>query len=594
MTAPDISSRTESERAGRVADAGSGKPLALILDLSGEKRAAEDWAARRLKGRELQGISKADLKWRSKRESLSYVRSLAPETFAVFASDLRTQSARGAMALFGALTGARRIILGDGTGRALERTRAGVLFREAPRLAFELILGYGLIIPLSLLLTSLLGASLGLRKIVRASLAAGGPAGRASHAGPPAALYVRATLLPSAIKAAPSGGMASHVAGFTQGALALGHRLKFLACGEPGVRDERVEVEVIEVSSGMSATRTLFELWNNLAFSAKALRRLASIQREGRIDFIYQRYSRFNWTGVLLSLASGLPLFLEFNGSEVWVSQHWDPVGQLWLLRRFERLNLRAADCIFVVSDVERRNLVSAGVASERVVVNPNGVDTSKFHPDCGGREVRRALGIDDRTVVGFLGTFGPWHGAPTLAEAAALVSPSSNCHFLFIGDGDQRVASETLIERAKGVAGWTFTGRVAHDRVRAYLDACDILSSPHVPATDGSEFFGSPTKLFEYMAMARPVIASRLGQIADVIEDGESGLLVEPGSPEELARAIDRLAADEALRKRLGSAARRRVMERYTWRHNAGRVFIRGQGSGAGSQSGDESTRPR
>lgn len=367
--------------------------------------------------------------------------------------------------------------------------------------------------------------------------------------------------------------MFTHVAGFTGGARSLGHRLKFLVSGEP-------EGEVaqpdnwqfrIKPSAGLSATRALFELWNNLLFTAGSLRWLRSEAGQG-CDFIYQRYSRFNWTGVVLSVFTGLPLALEFNGSEVWVSQSWDPVGQLALLKRFERLNQRAADFIFTVSEVERRNVMAAGVAASKVFANPNGVDTDTFRPDCGGREIRRQLGIDDSLVIGFLGTFGPWHGAPVLAEAAGKVK--APCHFLFIGDGDERAASEARF--TGGETSATFTGRIAHEKVAAYLDACDILVSPHVPATDGSEFFGSPTKLFEYLAMAKPVVASRLGQIADVIIDGENGLLVEPGEVNELALALERLANDEALRRRLGAAARNTVLVRFTWRDNAARVFDR------------------
>src|SRR5207302_846103 len=119
-----------------------------------------------------------------------------------------------------------------------------------------------------------------------------------------------------------------------------------------------------------------------------------------------------------------------------------------------------------------------------------------------------------------------------------------------------------------------TFTGRIPHDDVAAYLDACEILVAPHVPATDGSEFFGSPTKLFEYMAMAKPVIASRLGQIAEVIRDGENGLLIEPGDAVALARAIERLTGDQSLRERLGVRARQTVVAQYTWHHNAARIF--------------------
>src|SRR6185503_18585522 len=98
-------------------------------------------------------------------------------------------------------------------------------------------------------------------------------------------------------------------------------------------------------------------------------------------DFIYQRYARFSWAGVVASLRTKRPLFLEYNGSEVWVGRHWDRVGNLDLLERYERLNLNAATRIFVVSEVERRNLEKRGVKSQKIVINPNGVDTSVFLP---------------------------------------------------------------------------------------------------------------------------------------------------------------------------------------------------------------------
>ena len=103
-------------------------------------------------------------------------------------------------------------------------------------------------------------------------------------------------------------------------------------------------------------------------------------------DFIYQRYARFSWAGVVASLQTKRPLFLEYNGSEVWVGRHWDRVGSLDLLERYERLNLDAAARIFVVSDVERRNLEARGVRHEKIVVNPNGVDVQRFRPGAGRR----------------------------------------------------------------------------------------------------------------------------------------------------------------------------------------------------------------
>ena len=537
------------------------KPVALLLDLSGNENAAMEWAAARLPNSDIQPLSKVDLKWTSKRESLSRVRSLAPEAFCVFASDLRLQSARGALMLFAIFAGARRVMMADTGGRERSRSRLGVLLLEAPRLALEFLAGYAALVPLSWLLTEALGLSSLVRGSVRAS--------RISRRAPDPeqkpsliALYIRATLTSAA-----EGGMPTHVAGFASGASALGHRLKFLVSGAQADDGDSM---AIPPSPVLTATKALFELWNNLAFTAKSLLLNAPAKE---IDFIYQRYSRFNWTGVLLSAVTGLPLALEYNGSEVWISRHWDPTGLLWLLKRFERLNLRAADLIFVVSDVERRNLIEAGVNPSKIIVSPNGVDTDRFRPDCGGHQVRCGLGAGDKIVVGFVGTFGPWHGAPVLAEAAArLNDKGSRYHFVFIGTGEQRSQTESIIESAAVSA--TFTGRISHDKVPAFLDACDILASPHVPAADGSEFFGSPTKLFEYLAMGKGIVASRLGQVGEVIIDGKNGLLVEPGDADGLARAIERLAADAELRARLGAAARKTAIENYTWRHNAARVF--------------------
>jgi glycosyltransferase involved in cell wall biosynthesis len=90
----------------------------------------------------------------------------------------------------------------------------------------------------------------------------------------------------------------------------------------------------------------------------------------------------------------------------------------------------------------------------------------------------------------------------------------------------------------------------------------------------DGSEFFGSPTKLFEYMAMGKAIVASNLGQIGDVLEHERTALIVEPGSVRELRASLARLSREPELRERLGQAARSQAVSHHTWMHNAGRVL--------------------
>jgi glycosyltransferase involved in cell wall biosynthesis len=141
------------------------------------------------------------------------------------------------------------------------------------------------------------------------------------------------------------------------------------------------------------------------------------------------------------------------------------------------------------------------------------------------------------------------------------------------IGDGVARPHAQLRLAGQVRAGRVTFAGRVAFDDLPAWLAAADICVAPYVQAPPGSPFVNSPVKVFEYMAAGRAIVASRLGQIAHLLADGASGLLVTPGDGEALARAIRSLAGDPALRRRLGCAARDTAVTGYTWRANAARV---------------------
>jgi glycosyltransferase involved in cell wall biosynthesis len=189
------------------------------------------------------------------------------------------------------------------------------------------------------------------------------------------------------------------------------------------------------------------------------------------------------------------------------------------------------------------------------------------------GAAVRRRHGLEGRTVVGFVGTFGMWHGAPVLARAARrFLADRPGLRLLFVGDGRDRAECEAILgERRDAV---TFTGLVPQADGPAHLAAMDILVAPHVPNADGTRFFGSPTKLFEYMAMGRAIVASRLEQLGEVLEEGRTAVLVPPGDEATLARAIVGLADDPERRAALGAAARRRALEKHTWQAHVGGIF--------------------
>ncbi len=109
------------------------------------------------------------------------------------------------------------------------------------------------------------------------------------------------------------------------------------------------------------------------------------------------------------------------------------------------------------------------------------------------------------------------------------------------------------------------------YDEIPAYISAMDVTVAPYTP---NDLFYYSPIKIFEYMAMAKPVVAGRIGQVEELILDGETGVLFEPGDIGDLERALERLADDRPLCKRLGSRARDWVRKERTWDNNASQVI--------------------
>jgi glycosyltransferase involved in cell wall biosynthesis len=291
-------------------------------------------------------------------------------------------------------------------------------------------------------------------------------------------------------------------------------------------------------------------------------------------DIIYQRHARFSLVGALLARRTGTPLFLEYNSSEEFVGRYWNPTPLKGQLAACERAVLTAATRIFVVSDVSRQALVDRGIDPSRIVVNPNGVAVERFHRG-GGSEVRARLGLAAAEfVVGFVGTFGPWHGAPVLARAfASLAEDLPEIRLILVGDGPELGATRQLLAGRGLAARAIFVGKVLPREVPGYLDACDVLVSPHVPLPNGVEFFGSPTKLFEYMASGKAIVASELGQIGDVLEHKRTAWLVPPGDEEALASALRKLARSPSVRTELGARARDQASA-HTWRKNAQRII--------------------
>ncbi|HEX6716187.1 MAG TPA: glycosyltransferase family 4 protein [Pyrinomonadaceae bacterium] len=528
----------------------------VLLALSGDLSRWQDKLVQLYPDSSLELISRAEFETGSHLKRLKALRAMRPDVLAIATERLPWQRGQNLFMVFGALAGAREVLMIDAHGGMVRKSRANVLAAAPVKLSQEALTGA----------SDIAQSRRELQRLEEETL---------RFADFPLEIKQRSTLRVVYLRSTPgpgtqAGGAASHIKGVVEGLEALGVDVKIVSndlIAGLNVTGDRFTLIPPEPGGG---SRALFDIHNNLVFTRGAV----PLVEQADPDFIYQRYARFSWAGVVASRRTRCPLFLEYNGSEVWVGRHWDRVGSLDLLERYERLNLDAAARIFVVSEVERRNLEERGVRADKIILNPNGVDVERFRPGVGGAEARHELRInDDEVVVGFVGTFGPWHGVEKLAEAIKSIPQNLPVRFLLVGSGSQHAEVEKQLEAEVASGAVIFTGAVAHDRVPNLLDACDILVAPHVPLADGSEFFGSPTKIFEYMAMGKGIVASRLGQIGDVLADEETALLVEPGNVEELSAAIVSLIESQALRRRLGGRAREMAEREHTWKHNARRV---------------------
>ena len=289
---------------------------------------------------------------------------------------------------------------------------------------------------------------------------------------------------------------------------------------------------------------------------------------------LYSRHQGMSTAAAEVASRSGLPLVLEWNASERWALENFTRAPDrllriaLPLVSSIERSVVAQADVVAAVSERAGEMALAAGAHPASVITVPNAVDLKAVDDAASGIEPAAGRSL----LVGWVGTFGVWHGAEILIEAIACGDGGTRA--VLVGDGTERVACERLAQRLGIGDRVSFAGRLPHDETLRRLAGCDVLTAPTVPLTDGEPFFGSPTKIFEYMALRRPIVASRLGQPAEILADGSSALLVEPGSADDLAAAIGRLAQSPSLRSSLAEAARRAAEGEHTWEQRAQKIL--------------------
>ena len=289
-------------------------------------------------------------------------------------------------------------------------------------------------------------------------------------------------------------------------------------------------------------------------------------------DFIYERASLFATAGVNLARLLGAPLLLELNAPLAVEQATYRAPGFGELAAQAERWTLTRADAVLVVSSELRAHALALGAEPGRVHVVPNGVNPASFHPGPADPELRARLKLDGGPVLGFVGGLRPWHGAGILPELfGRLAARHRELRLVVAGDGPLRGQLEQWLNERGLRSRAVLTGQLPHEEIPGLIRQFDIALAPY-PQPEHCFYF-SPLKLFEYMACGVPVVAANLGQIAEVVTHGQTGLLYPPGDLDRLAECCEDLLANPRLRQDLGAAAAKLVRSQFTWDHNAATV---------------------
>lgn len=357
-------------------------------------------------------------------------------------------------------------------------------------------------------------------------------------------------------------GASVHVQELVRAYRRLGHRVRLVAArtGGPPPAD-LADVEVVDAGRPQAADPARREV------EARVLdARLESALSAGGVgELVHERYSLWGGAGVRAGARRGVPSVLEVNAPLIEEqARHRGLVGRDAAHDHLAR-TLGAARVAVAVSDPVGRWVEGHAEGSTPVAVVPNGVDVARVTPG------------DDRDparlTVGFVGSLKPWHGTEVLVDAVAALGPALPAgaprpRLLLVGHGPER---DAVVARARA-AGVDVeqVGPLRPEDVPAQLHRMDVACAPY---PEGADYF-SPLKVLEYMAAGLPVVASDVGQVRTLLDDGRCGVLVHPGDPLALAAALLGLAGDPDGAAALGRRARQAVEARHDWTDVARRTL--------------------
>lgn len=298
-----------------------------------------------------------------------------------------------------------------------------------------------------------------------------------------------------------------------------------------------------------------------ICYNLRDIGRLWKAVRTHKPSFIYERYSMYNIAGVIVAFWTKIPIAIEINSPLVYEQKiekklFWERLAQgmeTWIVSHSTKT--------IAVTHVLKDMLIKAGADPERIVVIPNGINIEEYPEEKYGRILKDRL-----QKIAFVGWFRDWHRLPELIDALNRKKIfEQGTQLYLIGDGPARPEIKKAIQENKLESQVIITGSLSRQEVIEKLADIDIAIQP------AANIYACPMKLIEYMAAGRAIIAPKLPNIEEILQDKVNAIFFTDGDWDDFANKILYLMENPTLAKQLGQNARQAILQRpYTWTHNA------------------------
>lgn len=364
-----------------------------------------------------------------------------------------------------------------------------------------------------------------------------------------------------------------HIMGMVDSFRKMGHRVDILSPNSgkeptPGNAPAAAKKASPLAAIAKHAPEIVFE-FIELGYNFILKKRMAEMFEKTKYDFVYERTALMNYAAVDFCAERNVPIVLEVNfTADMPLVRHRSPLLEP-LAKAIDLRILKKASHNLPVSTYLKDHMVKLGVPAEKITVITNAADPDIFRTGVSGEEIRKKFNLHGKTVVGFVGGFYPWHGLKLLVQAMEIaVKKAPSLSALLVGDGPMRPELEKMIAEKNLQPYFHFAGKMGHKDLPAYNAAFDLGTMPD------SNVYGSPMKIFEYMAMGKPVVAADYGPLRDGIDHDVHGKLFKPQDPAAFAQSLVEMAQEPEKRTAMGKAGRQRIETDRNWFNQAKKVI--------------------